>query len=256
MSLREILRLTPELTGTGPAYPWGGLYGGQIVGQALVAANATVEEGRRPHSLRAYFIHPGDSSEPVRYEVDRLRDGRSFTTRRVVARQAIGAILNLEASYTAGDPGPSITRIPMPDVPPPDEVADESWTGVLDRRVVPPVMGSGVLHAWLRVTEPTGGIDDEAFAYLSDVAPSDAIRCLLTPAPGTIYDFDVDHFAVSLDHTVWFHEPLDASQWHLHTFSCDRVVGGRALTAGRVYTADGRHVASISQEMLVRQRRR
>lgn len=257
MSLRSILTLSAEGTGTGPAYPWGGLYGGQILGQALAAASATVvEDGRRPHSLRAYFIHPGDSGEPVRYEVDHLRDGRSFTTRRVVARQAIGAILNLEVSYTAGDPGPSISRIAMPDVPPPQDLEPVSWTGALDRRIVPPRMGTGDLRAWLRVTEPTEGIDDEAFAYLSDVAPSDSIRALLTPKGGTLYDFDETHFAVSLDHTVWFHEPVRADEWHLHAFTCDRIVAGRALTSGRVFTADGTHVATIGQEMLVRQRRR
>jgi acyl-CoA thioesterase II len=256
VGLRDILTLAADGTGTGPAYPWGGLYGGQIVGQALAAASATVEDDRRPHSLRAYFIHPGDSSEPVAYEVDRLRDGRSFTTRRVVARQAIGAILNLEASYTGGDPGPSISRTAMPAVPAAEELPVDSWTGSLDRRVVPPALGSGVLHTWLRVTEPTRGLDDEAFAFLSDVAPSDAIRCMLTPPDGSLDDFDEDHFAVSLDHTVWFHEPVLADEWHLHAFTCDRIVGGRALTSGRVFTADGRHVASIAQEMLVRQRRR
>src|SRR6187402_2356349 len=85
--------------GTGPRYPWGGLYGGQIVAQALRAACASVEDDMVVHSLRAYFIRRGDHAEPVRYEVDRIRNGRSFSTRRVVARQAVGAILNLEASY-------------------------------------------------------------------------------------------------------------------------------------------------------------
>src|SRR6476659_10082617 len=85
--------------GIGPRYPWGGLYGGQIVAQALRAASATVDEDKVVHSLRAYFIRRGDHTEPIRFEVDRIRNGRSFATRRVVARQAIGAILNLEASY-------------------------------------------------------------------------------------------------------------------------------------------------------------
>ena len=85
--------------GEGPAYPWGGLYGGQIVAQALRAAAATVPNELSPHSLRAYFIRRGDDHDPVRYAVDRIRYGRSFATRRVVARQAVGAILNLEASF-------------------------------------------------------------------------------------------------------------------------------------------------------------
>ena len=96
----ELVHHGPDTyVGTGPRYPWGGLYGGQIVAQALRAAGNTVDPGYEPHSIRAYFIRPGDHSEPVRYEVDRIRNGRSFTTRRVVARQAIGAILNAECSF-------------------------------------------------------------------------------------------------------------------------------------------------------------
>src|SRR4249919_3679576 len=92
---------TDTYVGAGPRYPWGGLYGGQIVAQALQAATATVDPQFAVHSLRAYFIRRGDHAEPVRYEVDRIRNGRTFCTRRVVARQSVGAILNLEASYQA-----------------------------------------------------------------------------------------------------------------------------------------------------------
>ena len=103
MDLRSILDLESHgrdvYVGIGPRYPWGGLYGGQIVAQALMAAAHTVSDEMPVHSLRAYFIRRGDHDEPVRYEVDRIRDGRSFATRRVVARQAVGAILNLEASF-------------------------------------------------------------------------------------------------------------------------------------------------------------
>lgn len=103
MDLSTILELAdhgPDVyVGIGPQYPWGGLYGGQIVAQALMAASSTVSDELPVHSLRAYFIRRGDHDEPVRYEVDRIRDGRSFVTRRVVARQAVGAILNLEASF-------------------------------------------------------------------------------------------------------------------------------------------------------------
>ena len=105
--------------GTGPRYPWGGLYGGQIVAQALRAASATIDEDKVVHSLRAYFIRRGDAAEPVRYEVDRIRNGRSFATRRVVARQAIGAILNLEASYQRAEESAVVQPAVMPDVPAP-----------------------------------------------------------------------------------------------------------------------------------------
>ena len=108
MDLHALLNLAnhgPDtFVGIGPQYPWGGLYGGQIVAQALRAAAATVDADMQPHSLRAYFIRRGDPDEPVRYEVDRIRNGRSFCTRRVVARQAVGAILNLEASFQLDEP--------------------------------------------------------------------------------------------------------------------------------------------------------
>src|SRR5690349_16343672 len=94
--------------GTGPSYPWGGLYGGQIVAQALLAASFSVPESYNVHSLHAYFIRRGDAGAPVRYEVDRIRDGRSFFTRRVVARQSTGAILNISASFQLEESGPEV----------------------------------------------------------------------------------------------------------------------------------------------------
>ena len=103
--------------GTGPRYPWGGLYGGQIVAQALRAASATVDQSQVVHSLRAYFIRRGDHTEPVRYEVDRIRNGRSFATRRVVARQAVGAILNLEASYQTAEDSAVVRPTAIPAMP-------------------------------------------------------------------------------------------------------------------------------------------
>jgi acyl-CoA thioesterase-2 len=244
--------------GTGPSYPWGGLYGGQIVGQALRAATHTVEEGVRPHSLRAYFIRAGEAAEPIRYEVDRLRDGRSFTTRRVVARQAVGAILNLEASYTSGETSGDRQRLAMPDVTGPDELPREPWTDVFDRRTVPVEMGSGRLDLWLRWNDETGADATEneaAFAFLSDDAPSEAIKALLVEPGQTFADFDAHWFLVSLDHTVWFHRPVRADRWHLYTFRCDRFVSGRGLALGEVWSEDGTHVATIAQEMLVRRNR-
>src|SRR6476469_10625719 len=110
---------TDVYVGAGPQYPWGGLYGGQIVAQALRAATLSVDDGLEPHSIRAYFIRRGDHREPVRYEVDRIRNGRSFATRRVVARQAIGAILNLEASYQRDEPSAVVSPSVMPVVPAP-----------------------------------------------------------------------------------------------------------------------------------------
>lgn len=244
--------------GTGPSYPWGGLYGGQIVAQSLRAATHTVDPGARPHSLRAYFIRAGDSADPVRYEVDRLRNGRSFTTRRVVARQAVGAILNLEASYTQGDSSDERQVRSMPDVPPATELGDDSWSDLFDRRFVPVVGGSGEAQLWLRWRPPTGDdpiANDCAFAFLSDDAPSEAIKALLVEPGQSIPQFDGDWFLVSLDHTMWFHRPVQADAWHLYSFRCDRFVAGRGLAIGEVWSTDGVHVATIAQEMLVRRKR-
>src|SRR5262249_31145841 len=110
MDFATMMTLEPHgpdtYVGVGPRYPWGGLYGGQIVAQALRAAAATVDADYRVHSLHAYFIRRGDHEEPIRFEVDRIRNGRSFVTRLVVARQAVGAILNMSASFQVDEPGP------------------------------------------------------------------------------------------------------------------------------------------------------
>src|SRR5829696_2732711 len=151
--------------GTGPRYPWGGLYGGQIVAQALRAASLTIGEDKVVHSLRSYFIRRGDDAEPVRYEVDRIRDGRSFATRRVVARQAIGAILNLESSYQGAEVSATVQPAVMPDVPAPDEIDESSWSADFGRRFVPedatptPAVGAGRMMAWMRVDAPLGDDD-------------------------------------------------------------------------------------------------
>lgn len=256
----DILALEPHgvdtHVGSGPRYPWGGLYGGQILAQALRAATLGLgDEQKVPHSLRAYFIHPGDHTQPVRYEVDRLRNGRSFSTRRVVARQPVGVILNLEASFTTAPDGPSRSRVPMPAVAGPDAGRDDAWTELFDRRVLTPELGSGEVHEWLRFRGPVGEDGPAAFAFLSDDPPTDAVRCLLTEPGGDLEDFDRHWFMVSLDHTIWFHQPVHPEEWHLHVFTCDRVAGDRALTQGRVYDTDGHHVATIAQEVLVRRRR-
>src|SRR3954454_13268399 len=116
------------LVGTGPRYPWGGLYGGQIVAQALRAAAQSVDPEFRVHSIHAYFIRRGDHAEPVRYEVDRVRNGRSFATRTVVARQAVGAILSLSASFQVDEEAPEVQTAVLPDVPGPERFTDDSWS--------------------------------------------------------------------------------------------------------------------------------
>jgi acyl-CoA thioesterase-2 len=269
--LTEILDLAPHgpdvYVGTGPRYPWGGLYGGQIVAQAWRAAAATVEEDMAGHSLRAYFIRRGDQDEPVRYEVDRIRNGRSFCTRRVVARQAVGAILNLEASFQRAEPSADVETVSLPTgLPGPDELADSSWSPVFDRRFVPAAVsrdtsaraGAGRAMAWFRVAEELP--EDPALhlgglAYLSDDLPTDAV---VRAHPLASEPEEVLHrvlFTASLDHTIWFHRPLRADGWHLHDFTCQTFVGGRGLAIGHVFGLDGTHVATVAQEVLLRDTR-
>jgi acyl-CoA thioesterase-2 len=234
--------------GTGPRYPWGGLYGGQIVAQALRAAAATVDDDLEVHSLRSYFIRRGDHTEPIRFEVDRIRNGRSFSTRRVIARQAIGAILNLEASFQRPETSLDMQTVEMPGgVPEPLSLISNTWTTSFDRRFVADP-GPGRAQAWMKVSAPLP--DDQLLhrcwlAYLSDDLPTDAVR--------NTTEIDGDgQFTASLDHTMWFHRPVRADEWHLHDFTCHNVVGGRGLAIGHVFTAGGVHVATVAQEVLMR----
>ena len=257
--------------GIGPQYPWGGLYGGQIVAQALRAATMSVDDGLEPHSIRAYFIRRGDASEPVRYEVDRIRNGRSFATRRVVARQAVGAILNAESSFQRPEVSVELQTVEMPEVPPPDVLEQQSWSPAFERAMVPDDRvvdsrrdGSGRAVAWMKVTEPIGDPSDPAaqllhrcwLAFVSDDLPTDAVH-RAHPMSSRADDAEGgDHmFAASLDHTVWFHRNLAADEWHLHDFSCLHFVGGRGLALGYVFAADGGHVATVAQEVLMRDTR-
>jgi acyl-CoA thioesterase-2 len=253
--------------GTGPQYPWGGLYGGQISAQALRAATLSVDDGLEPHSIRAYFIRRGDASEPVRYEVDRIRNGRSFATRRVVARQAIGAILNAEASFQKPEESVEVQTVEMPDVPAPHELPQESWSSAFERVEVPLDRvntardGAGRTVSWMKVVDEIGDPADRDaqllhrcwLASLSDDLPTDAVH---RAHPMSQDATSEDHlFAASLDHTMWFHRPIAADQWHLHDFSCIHFVGGRGLALGHVFSADGTHVATVAQEVLMRDTR-
>jgi acyl-CoA thioesterase-2 len=251
--------------GIGPRYPWGGLYGGQIVAQALRAAAATIDPELAAHSLRAYFIRRGDHSEPIRYEVDRIRNGRSFATRRVVARQAIGAILNLEASFQRAESSASVQSVDMPSVPPPSDLEQSSWTSNFDRCFVPDAAidfagrtGSGRTIGWLKVNQDLGDpVAPEAalihrcwLAYLSDDLATDAV-VRSHPRRGDP-EFTSGRYTASLDHTMWFHRQLRADEWHVHDVTCHAYVGGRGLAVGHVFAADGAHVATFAQEALLR----
>ena len=254
--------------GRGPRYPWGGLYGGQIVAQALRAAAFSTDPSHLPHSIRAYFIRPGDHTEPVRYEVDRIRNGRSFLTRRVVARQAIGAILNAECSFQYPERSSDLQSVEVPQVPGPDGLENTSFSPHFDRRfieqseVIGAVReGAGRVTAWMRVFDdlPEVPTDDEPFvhqcwlAYVSDDLASDTVRA----AHRTVYRGAPDEHlsGISLDHTIWFHRPLRADRWHLHDFTCHHYTGARGLAIGHVFDEQGLHVATVAQEVLMREPR-
>lgn len=275
MDLHQFFDLTSHgadtFVGVGPRYPWGGLYGGHIVAQALRAAASTVDGDLRAHSLRAYFIRRGDHDEPVRYEVDRIRNGRSFATRRVVARQAVGAILNLEASFQRREDSPGVTTVSAPEgLPRPDELPGSSWSPAFDRRFVPDDAiptdgrtGAGRSMAWLRTTADLGEEDllhRCAFAYLSDDLPTDAVIRVHPVAKqersASGESGEWNFFSASLDHTIWFHLPFRADRWHLHDFSCHGYHASRGLSIGHIFDEGGRHVATVAQEVLVRSARR
>ena len=244
--------------GAGPRYPWGGLYGGQIVAQALGAAAATVDPAYRVHSLHAYFIRRGDHSEPVRYEVARTRNGRSFCTRTVEARQAVGAILSLSASFQVDEDAPEVQIAGLPEVTPPDAITDTSWSSFYDRRPLPPGDRPGEQSAWMRAVldEGDGGVSAPALhaaalAYISDDLATDAAHAI---DPRHADDWE-NLAGFSLDHAIWFHRPLRADEWHLHTMRCHGLMSSRGLSVGEVFTAEGVHVATVTQEVLLRARR-
>ena len=243
---------------TGPQYPWGGLYGGQIVAQGLRAGAATVEDRFGVHSVHAYFIRRGDHEEPIRFEVDRMRNGRSFVTRRVVARQSVGVILTMSVSFQVEEAGHDVQIASLPDVPGPEGLESTSWSSLFDRRftsVRGAEEGRGI--AWLRLYDEIG--DDPvlqacALAYLSDDLPTDAVVALHPERPGPEQGDAFEHgfMSASLDHAIWFHRPPTADRWHVHDFTSHGYLSSRGLAIGHILAQDGTHVATVAQEVLVR----
>jgi acyl-CoA thioesterase-2 len=254
MRFAEMMGLDPRgpdsSIGRGPSYPWGGLYGGQIVAQSLAAAASTVDPAFQIHSLHAYFIRGGDAGEPIRFDVDRLRNGRNFVTRAVVASQSRGAILHMSASFQAGPASRYVQSRPFPSGPGPDSVDDNSWSEMLDRRSISEQDGRAL--AWLRIPDlPSGDpvLAAAALAFLSDDLPADAVRSRQQAVAGPDSgDWD----GISLDHAVWFHQAPTGSDWQLHEFRCDGVGTPRGLATGDIFGRDGSHLATVAQEVLLR----
>lgn len=261
--LAELLALEPHgpdaYVGVSPPYDWGRIYGGQVIAQALRAACDTVDDGHRVHSLHAYFILGGRLDEPVRYEVDRVRNGSSFLTRRVAARQSYGAILTLEASFHTREPGPAVQTVVAPsDVPPPESLPEDGWGWMLERRNVPAPHGGGRVLTWVRVDGSVGTdavMQSCALALASDTSAVAAVRSTHPRGDVTREQHNEVFMGASLDHAVWFHHDTRADDWLLLDFSCQFVGGARGLSFGHVFERSGRHVATIVQEALLRERR-
>jgi acyl-CoA thioesterase-2 len=258
----ELLALEPHgpdtFVGMAAQYPWTGrLFGGQVVAQALKAAAETVDAARSAHSLHSYFIRPGSHDEPLRFEVERLRDGRSFSTRQVVVRQSSGAILNLSVSFQVAEDEADVQVAELPaDIADPDDPAltDSSWGGVLERRAVETDDGS-VGH-WIRLRSEIGDdpIDHACgLAFISDAAPSRSARSPhpdYSGAPADRRRFQ----GASLDHSIWFHRPSDPTIWHWFDTRSHGLAGGRGLVTGDVIERGGVQVATIAQQVLLRRR--
>jgi len=279
-ALLDLLDLEPlELNlfrGRSPQVGWQRVFGGQVIGQALVAACRTVE-GRPPHSMHAYFLLPGDPKVPIIYDVDRIRDGRSFTTRRVVAIQHGQAIFSMSVSFHVDEP--SLThQAPMPQVPPPEQLPSENqareWVLAnmpepirryyeLERPIeMRPVEYTRYLgqkfenarfHVWIRTTGPLP--DDPAIhqcvlAYASDWTLLDTA---LVPHGRSL--FEREFMAASLDHALWFHRKFRADDWLLYAQDSPNLAGARGFSRGLIFARDGTLVASVAQEGLVRERK-
>ncbi len=248
------------------------VFGGQVAGQALVAAGRTVPEDRPVHSLHAYFIRPGDPSVPIVYTVDRVRDGRSFTTRRVSAIQHGRTIFTLSASFHRAEPGPEHAD-PMPDVPPPEmvertpdrlaRILGETYPALYDNpfdlRSVGPVPLEAARDPSLRTTRSlvwlrvNGDLSDDPLLHACLMTYASDMTLLDTVLLGHGLSWlDGRTTGASLDHAIWFHRPFRADQWLLYAQESPVAYGGRGLARGEVFTAEGRLVVSVVQEGLIR----
>lgn len=261
--------------GRSPQVGWQRVFGGQVIGQALVAATRTVPPERHAHSLHCYFMLPGDPKVPIIYQVERLRDGGSFTTRRVTALQHGKAIFALSASFQIVEGGLD-HHFDMPDnIPPPDQLPSEAelkekfiglvpepvrkyWererpiemrfidlTRYISRQKLAPKQ-----YIWIRAT---GALPDDhavhqsVLAYASDMTLLDSS---LLAHGRSIFDKDLQ--VASLDHALWFHRPFRADEWLLYAQDSPSASGARGFSRGEIFSSDGKLIASVAQEGLIR----
>ena len=255
---------------------WQRVFGGQVLGQSLVAAARTVEPGRLMHSLHGYFLLAGDPARPILYDVERIRDGGSFTTRRVKAIQHGRPIFSMSSSFHKDEPGFE-HQAQMPDLPPPEALPNPK--DAIDQHIdtLPPAMRSywsrerpiemrapdlsryftrekkpPAQSIWIRAngTLPDDPVIHQAvLAYASDFTLLDTALI----AHGKLL-FDADVQLASLDHGIWYHRPFRADEWMLYVQDSPSAFGARGFCRGSIYTRDGQLIASVVQEGLMRQR--
>jgi|SRR5688572_30260897 len=280
--LLKLLDLEPSpgdhFTGRSPATGWKRVFGGQVVAQSLVAAARTIEEPRPIHSLHGYFLRPGDPARPIVYHVERFRDGHSFTTRGVLARQNGEIIFTMSASFHRPEQGMQ-HQLPMPAVLPPEKLpADEELLRGGGRAIsltmqnylsrdrpielrpadrdgyVDPVPGKPARRdIWFKAKSPLPDdpvIHQSVFAYASDLT---IIETALVPHGKTLFDSGL--MMASLDHAIWYHRPFRADQWLLYSQDSPSAFGARGYNRGLVFSREGVLVASVAQESLMRPRR-
>ncbi len=241
------------------------VFGGQVLAQALVAAVRTAPPDRTCHSLHAYFLRAGDPSIPILYEVDRSRDGGSFSVRRVVAIQHGAQIFVLAASFQKPEDGFAHQAV-MPDVPPPEDLPPSkidarlaaAWRArpfefrpVFPRELSDRPARAPLDHIWFKVPASLDGaavLHQSFLAYASDMALIDTM--LLPHGKGLFSDVQV----ASLDHAMWFHRPFRADEWMLYSLDSPAAHGGRGFARGMIFARDGTLVASVAQEGLIRPR--
>jgi acyl-CoA thioesterase-2 len=248
------------------------VFGGQVIGQALIAALRTVED-RHCHSLHGYFLRPGDPKMPIIYEVDRIRDGRSFTTRRVVAIQKGEAIFNMSASFQVFEEGLS-HQVDMPDVPHPDDLPSEEerfealkpimtpeqmkmmkrdrpieMKRVEDVNYLRPEKREPVQHIWFRSKKK---LSDEIHQHQCLLAYASDMGLLSTTTLPHGMSWMTGLMTASLDHALWFHREFRFDEWILIAMDSPAAAGSRGFNRGTMFTEDGRLIGSVAQEGLMR----
>jgi acyl-CoA thioesterase-2 len=233
------------------------VFGGLLVGQALRAAALTLENDQPARSLHASFLLPGTGGEALQHEVERTRDGASFATRRVVVRQEAGIVLVLTADFHREEDGVAYQQPATAGIPGPDGLPRGRYDNpYVESRDVPvpdaPMTPEHARRAWFRVSEPLPvdpALHQHALAYVSDHGPTRAAR-----EPHAQLADDTRRQSVSLDHSVWFHQPVDANAWLVSELVPVATARGRGLAIGTIRTVDGTLVATVAQEVLLRTR--